>query len=688
MVDLVSLDTDGAVQQLPDTVTPAISDTGVVVAYDAVVPVVDGTESAGMPPARRVWIRDRVGGTSRPVAETNSAAPGISGNGCVVAYSVLRDANIVLAVVDRCATSIEAPLPLGAMVDSVAVDTEAVAPTGLGTPALSFDGSTIVWSTGREIRRYVRPAAGGAHQQTQIFDVVGDGDPAIVTGADLDVSADGATTVFVAGPGVVPYEPARANVYMWSAATPDLEPELVSATSSGEAGLADSTSPTISGDGAFIAFESIEPDLAVVGSTPVILPVVVGVDLTASTARVLVDDATRPAVSADGNHVVYQRGDAVRLLTSGATTDDVAIAELTAAGPTSRLSISEFGRWIVFASRSDLSGGDLVGPVAMDALAVWAADRRSSADDVVDTTTSTTSTTTTTTTTTTPASSTTTLPSTTSTTSTDPGSTSLPTVPVSTVVPSVVPRFPTSGRPFRTVVFPVAPRRTVVSASAPRPFDAGAGFDVKAVASSVVFEPTVVAAGRRTAPVTMTNPTASAVGISSTSVEGADAFTIVSDGCSGVVVAAGGSCVVEVRFAPTTLGRSVGSATFRLLDGSLVTATLEGEGVAAPTLDLVPAVAGAGQTVTVFGAGFVAGSTVELNQPGVAVSEPVVVDADGTFAHVIVVLPNTPTGPASLMINGQPDVFDDVIAQLLVSSRGSTSADTALRSGPVRAGGR
>ena len=31
------------------------------------------------------------------------------------------------------------------------------------SPALSFDGSTIVWSTGHEIRRYVRPAAGGAH---------------------------------------------------------------------------------------------------------------------------------------------------------------------------------------------------------------------------------------------------------------------------------------------------------------------------------------------------------------------------------------------------------------------------------------------------------------------------------------------------------------------------------------------
>ena len=120
----------------------------------------------------------------------------------------------------------------------------------------------------------------------------------------------------------------------------------------------------------------------------------------------------------------------------------------------------------------------------------------------------------------------------------------------------------------------------------------------------------------------------------------------------------------------------------------MVTASLVGEGVGAPTLDLVPSVAGAGQTVTVFGAGFVGGSTVQLNQPGVAVPEPVAVDADGTFAQVIVVLPNTPTGPARVTVDGQPDVFDEVIAELLVSSRRSASADAALRTGSVGVFGR
>ena len=75
-------------------------------------------------------------------------------------------------------------------------------------------------------------------------------------------------------------------------------------------------------------------------------------------------------------------------------------------------------------------------------------------------------------------------------------------------------------------------------------------------------------------------------------------------------------------------------------------------------------------------------------QPGVASPEPVFVDADGTFAHVVVVLPHTPTGPVLLTVTGQPDVFDDVSAELLVSTRGSASSDAALRRGPVGALGR
>ncbi len=70
-------------------------------------------------------------------------------------------------------------------------------------------------------------------------------------------------------------------------------------------------------------------------------------------------------------------------------------------------------------------------------------------------------------------------------------------------------------------------------------------------------------------------------------------------------------------------------------------------------------------------------------QPGVASAEPVIVDADGTFAHVVVVLPQTPTGPISLTVNGQLEVFDEVSAELLVSTRGQASTDAALRGGAL-----
>ncbi len=676
-VELVSVNGDGAAQQLPDAAVPAISDTGAVVAYDTTASDVDSL------PARRVWIRDRVGATSRPVGDPDSAAPGISGNGCIVAYSVVRSASVErsaaveLTVVDRCATPIGSPLPPGAMVDTVAAEAAPPDTGHLSAPALSFDGSTIVWSTGSEVRRYVRPPAGGTHQRAQSFDVVVGGDPAIVTGVDVDVSSDGATTVFVAGPGTGTYEPSPGNVYVWSAASPHLAATLLSVVIPDEPGAADSTSPTISADGSYVVFESLEPQLAVAGSSVVTLPFVVGADLTSRTSQILVDDASRPAVSADGNHVVYQRGDAVRVLSSDATsTVDAAIPELVTARPTSRLSISQFGRWIVFPSGSDLSGGALDPAPLPGAPSVWAVDRRSSAIDVVDTTTSTS-----TTTTTSPTTTVTTAAPTTTTTS---DVASLPTVPASTLVPTVTfPRFPTSGSTFPRVVLPWRPRSTT-----PRSFDPGVGFDTDPFASPVIFEPTVVGAGRRTAPVTLTNPTTSAVRVRSIAVDVPGVFTLVTDGCSGVAIAPNASCVVEVQFSPVTLGPSIGSATFRLLDDSVVTASIEGEGVGAPTLDLVPSVAGAGQTVTVFGAGFVGGSTVQLNQPGVAVSEPVTVDADGTFAQVIVVLPNTPTGPARVTVDGQPDVFDDVFAELLVSSRGSTSADAALRTVSVGAFGR
>ena len=674
-IELVSVDaaTPAAAQTLPADVVSAISDTGGVVAYEAV-----------SPEGRRVWLRDRLSSTSRPVAETVSAAPGLSGDGCVVAYSVPRADETVLTVVDRCRTAAPAALPLGSVVD-------VVDGARSSAPALSFDGSTIVWSTGTEIRRYVRPAADITHERTDVFAPAPDttpGAPGVVTGADVDVSADGTTVVFVAGPGATPYAPAPANVYLWSSAAP--VPELLSTTPSGEPGAPDSTSPTISADGTFVVFASTSLDLAVAQGTAAVGPFVVGVDRTAGEMQILVDDATRPTVSADGNHVVYARGDAVRVVSSSATaTVDEPIDELAAAAPVGRLAISQHGRWLVLATAAEpVDGSFEAAPVAGGAPSVWAVDRRSSAAEVVDTTSTTSTTTTVPTAPTVPV--VTAAPST-SVATTTPPSTTGSTTPHDRagVHVGAVGRHPPLPEhrhhvpPGRGPVDVGAVEHHVSTVRARRRLRTGSAF-----ASPVDFGPTVVDAGRRTAPVTLTNSTSSTLRVGSVTVQVAGVFSLVADACSGVAIAPAASCSVEVQFSPITVGPAVGSATFQSTDGTVVTADLLGEGVAAPTLDLLPAVAGAGQTVTVFGVGFPAGSTVELAQPGVAFPQSVIVDADGTFAHVVVVLPHTPTGPVLLTVNGQLDVFDDVSAELLVSTRGSASSDAALRRGPVGAIGR
>lgn len=530
-LEIVSVDADGAVQNLPVSGVPVISDTGAVVAYETTA-AAPGNASSSVDD-RQVWIRDRDGRTSRALAEPGSTAPGISGDGCVVAYSVIVADEIRLTVIDRCATAIElqlpkapSPLPNGLVLDAFTLEppASAVDPGAIrvGAPALSFDGSTIAWSTGRDVRRYDRPAAGGPHELTYTFDAGADGSPAVATGHQVDISADGNTVVFVAGPGTTSFEPVPANVYVW--APVELEPvtELTFATSSGDPGAFSSTSPTISSDGRFVVFEAMRTDPVVVGSTPF----VVRADLTDRAPPILVDDATRPTVSADGKHVVYQRDAAIRVRSFGATTtEDVDIVELASAQPTGPAAISQFGRWLVFASATELDPARPVG-----APVVWAADRSSSDGGTVDTTT-------TTTTSTPPLIPPVTQPPAASPTvpaSTGPEVTSSPTIPATTLLPTVVvARFPTVGIGLPSVSFPATPRRPATSSSST--FRPGAGSAIGgaagASASSAAFGPTVVDAGRRTQPVTLTNASASAVQIGGASIDVPEAFAIVSDGC-------------------------------------------------------------------------------------------------------------------------------------------------------------
>jgi hypothetical protein len=200
--------------------------------------------------------------------------------------------------------------------------------------------------------------------------------------------------------------------------------------------------------------------------------------------------------------------------------------------------------------------------------------------------------------------------------------------------------------------------------------------------STVVFEPTIVGAGRRTATAALSNPTTRSTTVEAVRVDPASSggFSLVADNCSGVSLPVGSSCTVEIQFAPLVVGPASGLLVFDLADGTSASAALVGDGTAEPTLDVVPAVAAPGQVVTVFGAGFPAGTVVDFSRSTVPDVDQVTVDPDGTFAHVFVVLPNTPSGPMALFVAAQPDSFGEVTGELLVSSRSSDSNTAAFRS--------
>jgi hypothetical protein len=656
-VEPVSVTAGGTQPVAPFNGGAQVSDTGTIVVFEA----------AGAPDRadRRVWIRDRSAGTTIPTAEARSAAPGISGNGCVVAYSVpgagAAVGNVSLVAVDRCSVSGGVALPSGVVLDT------AVTGGSFASPALSFDGSTVVWSTGSEIRRYVRPTAQAAYVRTASFDSALTASTTVVTTGDVDVSDDGATVAFVAGPGSTPFAPTPGNVYVWSAPSGASVPtiELQSPTAQGAPGAAPSGSPSLSSDGSVLVFDSTSPDLAAVGVNAVTTPFLVGVDRTTRATKVLAGDAARPVVSGDGRNVAYVRGAAIRLLSSAsgpslAALTDRPIDGLDTAGPASRVAISRFGRWVVFDSKDGMLFTDVVDLAS--GVMVWAADLRAAADgSVADTTT--------TTTTTTPSgrdaapTTTTTIPA-----------TAGPATPVVIALPPTSPvgRIPS----FRGSSGPPRLRSSDVGFDAP-----GASLIVEP--RSVTFQPTVVDAGRRTSLVSLTNRSSTTATVRSVRLEppGSAPFSVVADGCTGTSLGAGVTCTVEVAFAPADVGSTTGSVSFDVAGGAVLSASLLGEGSAEPTLGPVPAVAAPGQVVTVFGGGFPAGAIVQLSRTGTAEVDQVSVDADGTFAHVFVVLPRTTSGPMTIGVAGQPDLFGDVSTQLLVSSRGTGSGAAAFRDG-------
>jgi hypothetical protein len=167
-------------------------------------------------------IRDRTApGDTTAVPSPPSVHPGVSGDGCVVAYSVpvVNPLAVRLVALNRCSTA-----PAGTLGAPVLIDTipnPGTTDGALPAPALSTDGKTIVWSTGATVRRYVDPGTGYALANTIVppFTIPTPVGTTLVTGPTVDLSSVGTSVAFVAGPGTAPYSPAPANVFLWTAAT-------------------------------------------------------------------------------------------------------------------------------------------------------------------------------------------------------------------------------------------------------------------------------------------------------------------------------------------------------------------------------------------------------------------------------------------------------------------------------------
>lgn len=204
------------------------------------------------------------------------------------------------------------------------------------------------------------------------------------------------------------------------------------------------------------------------------------------------------------------------------------------------------------------------------------------------------------------------------------------------------------------------------------------------------FVPTIVDAGRRISTLDLVNSTTAAVSVTDVSIDPASAapssFLVEGDTCTGTALPPGARCTLEIAFAPDATGDLSAAVVATVADGSTARADLIGIGAESPVLQVVPGVASNGQVVSIVGVGFPAGATVEVSWDDGRVVETVEVSDVGDLRVGLLVLRHTPRGPTAVTVRGQPNLFADVSAELLVSS-GSSRSNPAVRGGvgrPIR----
>jgi len=201
------------------------------------------------------------------------------------------------------------------------------------------------------------------------------------------------------------------------------------------------------------------------------------------------------------------------------------------------------------------------------------------------------------------------------------------------------------------------------------------GAGVSASPAAFDFAPTIVDAGRRTALVEIVNNGTAAITVIGVRLDPAEAgsFQIVETTCSEASIAVGARCEITLSFAPTATGDQSVSVVVSLEGGTDIIVPVTGIGAPSPTVNLIPGVATLGQVVTVSGAGFPTGITLDVTWASTVAQ--VVVDDAGTFNLPVVVMTHTQSGPATVSIAGQTDLFATATGTLVVT-------ETTDRSGP------
>lgn len=156
-------------------------------------------------------------------------------------------------------------------------------------------------------------------------------------------------------------------------------------------------------------------------------------------------------------------------------------------------------------------------------------------------------------------------------------------------------------------------------------------------------------------------------GLVQTSLGGAhpDDFWVRTNGCVGATLAIGRDCQIEVLLIPT--GGGVRTATLTIAAGtSVVNVTLRGNGTFQPRLVPMPAAVTEQGISTVFGQGFPPGETFTVTVAETGLTLQGTADATGLFRAYLSTAGKLQLGNYTLRVDGVPNVFADVEANLLV----------------------